>query len=101
MSFCMIYRKGGEKMTLSEMFNIMSQLQCGSTMAHSIKVYKIPHNNLGDIKVMSAVAEKEIDLYELVSLIMTDELYRKYKNYYVIVECHDGDVYKVWIAKNS
>lgn len=32
---------------------------------------------------------------------MTDELYRKYKNYYVVVECHDGDVYKVWITKNK
>jgi len=41
-----------EKMTLSEMFKGMSQLQCGSTMAHSIKVYRIPHNNLGDVKVI-------------------------------------------------
>ena len=93
-----------EKMTLSEMFRIMSQLQCGSTMVHSIKVYRIPQNNLGDIKVMSAVAARKRDLYELVSLIMTVEpypKYRKYRNYYVVAECHDGDVYKVWIAKNS
>lgn len=37
-----------EKMTLSEMFRGMSQLQCGSTMAHSIKVYRIPDELLRD-----------------------------------------------------
>ena len=86
--------------TLSKRFQEIADFKL-SLKATAIKIYNVPNNNLGDIKVMSAVAEKEIDLYELVSLIMTDELYRKYKNYYVIVECHDGDVYKVWIAKNS
>lgn len=90
-----------EKMTLSEMFRGMSQLQCGSTMAHSIKVYRIPHDNLGDIKVMSVVAAKEMDLHRLVSMAMTDRLYAKYKDYDVVVAAHDGDVYKVWIKKQE
>ena len=30
---------------------------------------------------------------------MTDRLYGKYKGYYVVVESHDGDVYKIWIKK--
>ena len=87
--------------TLSKRFQeiVNFKLDCGKVTA--VKVYRVQDDCLGDDKVMSAVAEKEIDLYELVSLIMTDELYRKYKNYYVVVEAHDGDVYKVWIAKNS
>lgn len=86
--------------TLSKRFQEIADFK-PSLKVTAIKIYNVPNNNLGDIKVMSAVAEKEIELYELVSLIMTDELYRKYKNYYVVVECHDGDVYKVWITKNS
>lgn len=86
--------------TLSKRFQEIADFK-PSLKVTAIKIYNVPNNNLGDIKVMSAVAEKEINLYELVSLITTDELYRKYKNYYVVVECHDGDVYKVWITKNS
>lgn len=86
--------------TLSKRFQEIADFK-PSLKVTAIKIYNVPNNNLGDIKVMSADAEKEIDLYELVSLIMTDELYRKYKNYYVVVESHDGDVYKVWITKNS
>lgn len=88
-----------EKMTLSEMFNTMSQLQCGSTMAHSIKVYRIPHDNLGDVKVMSVVAAKEMDLHRLVSMAMTDRLYAEYKDYDVVVAADEGNVFKVWIGK--
>lgn len=86
-------------MTLSEMFNTMSQLQCGSTMAHSIKVYRIPHDNLGDVKVMSVVAAKEMDLHRLVSMAMTDRLYAEYKDYDVVVAADEGNVFKVWIGK--
>lgn len=84
--------------TLSKRFQEIVEFKLGYKVT-AIKIYNVPDNNLGDMKVMSAVAEKEINLYELVSLVMTDELYRKYKNYYVVVEAHDGDVYKVWIAK--
>lgn len=90
-----------EKMTLSEMFRIMSQLQCGSTMAHSIKVYKIPHNNLGDIKVMSAVAAKEIDIYRLAELIKTDRLYPQYRDYGVDCTLYENGVLKIWIIKQE
>lgn len=86
--------------TLSKRFQEIVEFKLGYKVT-AIKIYNVPDNNLGDMKVMSAVAEKEINLYELVSLVMTDELYRKYKNYYVVVEAHDNDVYKVWIAKNS
>lgn len=86
--------------TLAKRFQEIADFK-PSLKVTAIKIYNVPNNNLGDMKVMSAVAEKEIDLYELVSLVMTDELYRKYKHYYVVVECHDCDVYKVWIAKNS
>lgn len=67
----------------------------------AVKIYKVPNNNLGDIKVMSVVAAKEMDLHRLVSMAMTDRLYGKYKAYYVVVEAHDGDVYKVWIKKQE
>ena len=87
--------------TLSKRFQEIVKFNLGSDKVTAIKIYNVPDNNLGDMKVMSAVAEKEINLYELVSLVMSDELYRKYKNYYVVVEALDGDVYKVWIAKNS
>ena len=86
--------------TLSKRFQEIAYFK-PSLKVTAIKIYNVPNSNLGDMKVMSAVAEKEIDLYELVSLVMTDELYRKYKNYYVVVECHDSDVYKVWITKNK
>ena len=87
--------------TLSKRFQeiVNLKLDCGKVTA--VKVYRVQDDCLGDDKVMSAVAARERDLYELVSLVMTDKLYRKYKNYYVVVEAHDGDVYKVWIAKNS
>ena len=88
-----------EKMTLSEMLKSMSQLQCGSTMAHSIKVYRIPHDNLGDVKVMSVVAAKYIDIYRLTELMMTDRLWSKYKDDSVDVTEWDDGVFKVWIYK--
>lgn len=85
--------------TLSKRFQeiVKLKLDCGKVTA--VNIYRVQEDNIGDDKVISAVAEKEMDLYELVSLIMTDGLYRKYRNYYVVVECHDGDVYKVWIRK--
>lgn len=87
--------------TLSKRFQeiVKFKLDCGKVTA--VKVYRVHDDCLGDDKVMSAVAYKEMDLYELVSLIMTDELYRKYRNYWVVAEAHDGDVYKVWIRKQE
>lgn len=90
-----------EKMTLSEMFRGMSQLQCGLSVAHSIKVYKIPHNNLGDIKVMSAVAAEEIDIYRLAELIKTDRLYPQYRDYSVDCTLYEDGVLKIWIIKQE
>lgn len=90
-----------DKMTLSEMFRVMSQLQCGSTLVHSIKVYRIPHNNLGDIKVMSAVAAKEIDIYRLAELIMTDRLYPKYRDYSVDCTSYEAGCLKIWIIQKG
>lgn len=86
-------------MTLSEMFRSMSQLQSGSSMAHSIKVYRIPHDNLGDVKVMSVVAAKYMDIYRLAELIMTDRLWSKYKDDSVDVTEWNSGVFKVWIHK--
>lgn len=88
-------------MTLSEMFRSMSQLQCGSTMAHSIKVYRMPHDNLGDVKVMSVVAAKYMDVYRLAELMMTDRLWSKYKDDSVDVTEWNNGVFKVWIDKDA
>lgn len=84
--------------TLAKRFQEITELKLGMKIT-AVNIYRVQEDNLGDDKVISAVAEKEMDLYELVSLIMTDGLYRKYRNYYVVVECHDGDVYKIWIKK--
>lgn len=65
----------------------------------AVKIYRVQDDSLGDNKVISAVAAKEIDLHRLVHVAMTDRLYGKYKGYYVVVESHDGDVYKIWIKK--
>lgn len=84
--------------TLSKRFQEITELKLGMKIT-AVNIYRVQEDNIGDDKVISAVAEKEMDLYELVSLIMTDGLYRKYRNYYVVVESHDGDVYKIWIKK--
>ena len=86
-------------MTLSEMFRSMSQLQSGMTKATAIKVYKIPHNNLGDVKVISVVAAKDMDIYRLAEFMMNDRLWSRYKDYSVDVTEWDGGVFKVWIDK--
>lgn len=86
-----------EKMTLSEMFKVMRQLQSGSTVAHSIKVYRVPHDNLGDVKVMSVVAAKDVDVYRLAELIMTDRLYPKYRDYSVDCTSYYEGVLEIWI----
>jgi hypothetical protein len=88
-------------MTLSEMFKSMSQLQSGSSRAHSIKVYRIPHDNLGDVKVMSVDATNEMDVYRLAELIMTDRLYPKYRDYSVDCTSYDAGVFKIWIIKQE
>lgn len=85
-------------MTLAKRFQEITELKLGMKVT-AIKIYNVPNNNLGDMKVMSAVAAKEIDLHRLVHVAMTDRLYGKYKGYYVVVESHDGDVYKIWIKK--
>lgn len=87
--------------TLSKRFQEIVELKLGSDKVTAVKIYRVPDDNLGDIKVMSVVAAKEMDLHRLVSMAMTDRLYGKYKAYYVVVEAHDGDVYKVWIKKQE
>lgn len=84
--------------TLSEMFKEIVEFKLGYKVT-AVKIYKVPNNNLGDIKVMSVVAAKEIDLHRLVSMAMTDRLYAKYKDYDVVVAADDGNVFKVWIGK--
>lgn len=90
-----------EKMTLSEMFKIMSQLQCGTSVVHSIKVYRIPDDNLGDVKVMSVVAAKDVDVYRLAELMMTDRLYPKYRDYSVDSSSYHDGVLKIWINQTG
>lgn len=87
-----------EKMTLSEMFKSMSQLQSDCAKAEAIKVYRVSDDNLGDIKVLSAVAAREMDVYRLALIVMADRLYTKYRDLNVLVTSWDGNVFKVWIG---
>ena len=84
--------------TLSKRFQEITELKLGMKVT-AVKIYRVQDDCLGDDKVMSAVAAKEIDLHRLVHVAMTDRLYGRYKGYYVVVESHDGDVFKVWIKK--
>lgn len=84
--------------TLSKRFQEITELKLGMKVT-AVKIYRVQDDSLGDNKVISAVAAKEIDLHRLVHVAMTDRLYGKYKGYYVVVESHDGDVYKIWIKK--
>lgn len=86
--------------TLSKRFQEITDFK-PSLKVTAIKIYKVNDDNIGDNKVFSAVAAKEIELHRLVHIAMTDRLYGRYKHYYVVVESHDNDVYKVWITKNS
>lgn len=86
-------------MTLAQMFETMSQLQSDCAKAEAIKVYRVSDDNLGDIKVLSAVAARELDVYRLSTIIMTDRLWSKYKDYSVDVTEWDSGVFKVWIDK--
>lgn len=86
--------------TLSEMFKEIVEFKLGYKVT-AVKIYKVPNNNLGNIKVMSVVAAKEMDLHRLVSMAMTDRLYAKYKDYDVVVAADDGNVFKVWIKKQE
>lgn len=85
--------------TLSEMFQDIAKfkLDCGKVAA--IEIYMAQDDCLGDNKVLGVTESKMMDLHRLVHVAMTDRLYGKYKGYYVVVESHDGDVYKVWIRK--
>ena len=84
-------------MTLSEMFRSMSQLQSGSSRGHSIKVYRIPHDNLGDVKVMSVDATNEMDVYRLAEILMTHRRYPQYRDYSVDSTSYYDGVLKIWI----
>lgn len=86
--------------TLAKRFQEITELKLGMKVT-AVKIYRVQDDSLGDNKVISAVAAKEIDLHRLVHVAMTDRLYGKYKGYYVVVEAHDGDVYKVWIKKQE
>ena len=84
--------------TLAKRFQEITELKLGMKVT-AVKIYRVQDDSFGDNKVISAVAAKEIDLHRLVHVAMTDRLYGKYKGYYVVVESHDGDVYKIWIKK--
>lgn len=84
--------------TLAKRFQEITELKLVMKVT-AVKIYRVQDDSLGDNKVISAVAAKEIDLHRLVHVAMTDRLYGKYKGYYVVVESHDGDVYKIWIKK--
>lgn len=84
--------------TLHERFQEIAELKLGDK-ATAVNIYRVQDDHIGDHKVLSAVAAKEMDLHRLVHVAMTDRLYGKYKGYYVVVESQDGDVYKVWITK--
>lgn len=84
--------------TLAKRFQEITELKLGMKVT-AVKIYLVQDDSLGDNKVISAVAAKEIDLHRLVHVAITDRLYGKYKGYYVVVESHDGDVYKIWIKK--
>lgn len=84
--------------TLAKRFQEITELKLGMKVT-AVNIYRVQDDHIGDYKVVSAVAAKEMDLHRLVHVAMTDRLYGKYKNYYVVVECHDGDVFKVWITK--
>ena len=84
--------------TLAKRFQEITEFKLGMKVT-AVKIYRVQDDSLGDNKVISAVAAKEIDLHRLVHVAMTDRLYGKYKGYYVVVESHDGDVYKIWIKK--
>lgn len=86
--------------TLFKRFQEIVEFKLGDKVT-AVKIYRVHDDNLGDIEVQSAVTAKEMDLHRLVSMAMTDRFYDKYKGYYVVVEAHDGDVYKVWIRKQE
>lgn len=85
--------------TLSEMFKEITDLKLDCGKVTAVSIYRAQDDSLGDNKVMSAVAAKEMDLHRLVSMAMTDRLYAKYKDYDVVVAADDGNVFKVWIGK--
>lgn len=84
--------------TLSKRFQEITELKLGMKVT-AVKIYMVSNNNLGNIKVLSVVAAKEMDLHRLVSMAMTDRLYAKYKDYDVVVAADDGNVFKVWIGE--
>ena len=85
--------------TLSERFQeiVNLKLDCGKVTA--VKVYRVQDDSLGENKVMGIVAAKEMDLHRLISAVMTDRRFPKYKDCDVVAAAHDGDVFKVWIGK--
>lgn len=85
--------------TLSERFQeiVNLKLDCGKVTA--VKVYRVQDDCLGDDKVMSVVAARDMDVYRLAELMMTDRLWSKYKDDSVDVTEWDDGVFKVWIDK--
>lgn len=90
--------------TLSERFLEIAYFNLGSKVT-AVNIYQVNDDCIGNNKVMSAVSSKKIDLHRLVNVAMADRLYSKYKDYSVVIEgidnSDDGDVYNVWISKNS
>lgn len=85
--------------TLSEMFQEMVELKLGGDKVTAVRIYRVQDDSLGDNKVMGVVASKEMDLHRLISAVMTDRRFPKYKDCDVVAAAHDGDVFKVWISK--
>lgn len=86
--------------TLSKRFQEIAELKLGMKVT-AVNIYRVQDDSIGDNKVLSAVAAKEMDLHRLVSMAMTDRLYAKYKDYDVVVAADDGNVFKVWIKKQE
>ncbi|MBQ6689515.1 MAG: hypothetical protein IJN02_09830 [Bacteroidales bacterium] len=80
-------------MTLSERFQEIAYFCLGSKVK-AANIYKV-HDCIGNNKVISAVSVKKIELHRLVHIAMTDRLYGKYKNYYVVCECIDGFGFRI------
>lgn len=85
--------------TLSEMFQEIVELKLGGDKVTAVRIYRVQDDSLGDNKVMGVVASKEMDLHRLISAVMTDRRFPKYKDCDVVAAAHDGDVFKVWIGK--
>lgn len=85
--------------TLSEMFQEIVELKLGGDKVTAVRIYRVQDDSLGNNKVMGVVASKEMELHRLISAVMIDRRFPKYRDFDVVAVAHDGDVFKVWIGK--